>query len=120
MRSKWLIVMCAFGLGIGFSVVAQERTPWVEPPLGTLSPMGATIEVENYRCTVTSQRTIQCMNIGRVCAEFRATEEKRNAKTFGCAIEGGKNYPCPPDDPVRFKATVDGMRACWPMLYGSP
>lgn len=75
---------------------AADRTPWVEPPLGPVSSTGATIETESYRCTVESPYRILCMNIGRVCIAERARQETETAKTFGCAIEGNKNYPCPP------------------------
>lgn len=78
---------------------AADRTPWAEPPLGSVSTTGSSIEVEDYRCTVTSPYSISCLNVGRVCVAVRAEQEKIDARRFGCAIESSKNYPCPKDEP---------------------
>ena len=88
---------------------------------GEISKVGTAIEVESYRCEVTSQYGIQCINIGRVCEKFRAKEKERNDKIFGCAIEGSKNAPCPPWD-VDQKAMKDNLNLsmmCTPLALGS-
>jgi hypothetical protein len=96
---------------------AEDWKSWVEPPLGPISPTGSSIEVENYRCKVTGPRSIECMNIGRVCVASRAEEDKKSARQFGCAIEGNKNYPCPKDEPeVKEKQQI--RWACSPMSFG--
>ena len=81
-----------------------------------ISPTGSTIEVESFRCTVTSPYTIQCINIGRYCVAARAEYKARQDRTFGCAIPGEKTYPCPKDygDPnsAEFKRDVEIMRIC--------
>lgn len=100
---------------------AQSRTPWVEPPLGPISPVGTVIETESYRCTVTSARAISCMNIGRVCAQFRADEDALIAKMFGCAIEGSPNYPCEPWEKTTKHIEKNSrlLSACTTMIFGA-
>ena len=100
--------------------LAADRTPWVEPPDLPISPTGTTIEVENYRCEVTSPRGITCMNVGRVCKAFRAAQEADTAKTFGCAIKGEPTYPCPPweERMKKIEAESQASMMCMPMSYG--
>lgn len=110
-------------LVVGIAIArADDWKSWVEPPLGSISATGTSIEVENYRCTVTSPRTIQCLNVGRACVASRAEEDARSAKTFGCAIEGNKNYPCPKDqtdyNSPAFKKQAENLRMCSPMMFG--
>lgn len=54
---------------------------------GEISTPGDALEVESYRCVVTSPRTISCLNIGRVCEEARAKEEEANEHYLGCGLE---------------------------------
>ncbi len=64
---------------------------------GDISPTGTSIEVENYRCTVTSPRTLECQNIGRVCEAQRAADEIERKKDFGCALRSPPDCPPTPD-----------------------
>ena len=64
---------------------------------GDISPDGTAIEVENYRCTVTSPRTLECQNIGRVCEARRAADKIEHDKMFGCALRSPPDCPQSPD-----------------------
>lgn len=57
---------------------------------GDISRTGAVIEVEAYRCQVTSPRTIECKNIGRVCEQALAAEKKESDYYLGCALNEWK------------------------------
>jgi len=87
---------------------------------GDISEVGSALEVESYRCVVTSARAIECLNIGRVCVAARAEEEKRSKRWFGCAIKGNENYPCPPS-PSReeLEKNAKGSAGCFPTVFGS-
>lgn len=58
---------------------------------GDISENGTSIEVETYRCTVKSSRSIECTNVGRVCMEARAKQKKQDDYYFGCALDEWKN-----------------------------
>lgn len=57
---------------------------------GDISPVGAAVEVESYRCEVTSSRGISCINIGRICTEARAKQKVQDDYYFGCALDDWK------------------------------
>src|ERR1700743_3117959 len=57
---------------------------------GEISKPGATIEVENYRCTATSSRTLSCRNIGWVCEAQRKLEKETNDHYIGCGLDEWK------------------------------
>jgi hypothetical protein len=82
---------------------------------GNISPVGTTIEVENYKCVVVSARSIECTNVGRVCASARAKEQEFHDKYFGCRLDEWKlKHPgekCPDD-------FFHSPRECWPMTFG--
>lgn len=96
---------------------ADEFKHWVEPPAAPISPTGTILSVENYRCIVTSARSFECLNVGRVCVEQRKRDDEKTAKTFGCAIEGEPTYPCPKYDPPSDVELRQEM-ACAPTAYG--
>lgn len=81
-----------------------------------ISPVGSAIEVENYRCWVTSPRQITCQDIGRVCVAARKKAKETNAIRFGCALEDWKKaHPgktC--DDLEYYSAPIE----CWPTVMG--
>ena len=88
---------------------------------GQISTAGTSIEVENYRCTVRDSRSIECLNIGRVCEDYRAKEKARNDASFGCAGKDSPNYPCKEsrDDTMKhIKETEADSMACIPMVLG--
>jgi hypothetical protein len=80
------------------------------PDQGALSPVGTSVEVESYRCTVTSERSIECQNIGRVCRKALAKYKARSDYYFGCALsEWERSHPgeeCPTVDYEENKAVT--------------
>lgn len=92
---------------------------------GEISPTGSKIEVEDYQCTVTGPRNVQCINTGRLCAAYRAKKKAADDKVFGCAVEGSKNYPCKPwpdeqkriEDDVAISQSLDKF-GCTPIGIG--
>lgn len=95
------------------SARADDYTHWKEPELGPISAAGTVIDVENYHCVVKGPRSIECLNVGRVCIERQKRDDEKLARRFGCAIQGEKNYPCPKDDPIE-----PDVGSCWPMEIG--
>lgn len=87
---------------------------------GEISSINSTIEVENYKCTVRSERSIVCQNIGRVCIAYNKMREERDSKRIGCAVEGNKNYPCPSwkNTLKEIEEEKDKSMACTPMSFG--
>lgn len=80
-----------------------------------ISPIGTSIEVQDYRCTVRSPYTIECTDIGRVCLAARVWKKKQTDHYLGCATDAwGAAHPgegCPSqryDEPAR----------CTPMVFG--
>lgn len=112
MIKLWIMVIL---VSLASPCAAEDRTPWVEPPLGPLSAPGTKIETQDYQCSVASVYAINCINVGRACVQYRAEQEKRDARHFGCAIQGEKNYPCPTDNPP---LDVNMARICIPMTLG--
>lgn len=88
---------------------------------GELSHVGDAIEVESYRCEVVTPYRIECTDIGRVCEKFRAEEKSELDKSFGCAIEGSKNAPCPPweEQMKRSKKNRDLFMRCMSLSLGA-
>lgn len=82
---------------------------------GDISEKGSAIEVESYRCEVTSSRSIQCINIGRICTEARAKAKKQSDHYLGCALdEWKKTHPkesCPAD-------WYHSPMECSPIVFG--
>lgn len=66
--------------------------------VGVVSPVGDEIDIENFKCSVVSPYSIECWNTGKVCEEYHRIDKEWSRKINGCAIEGNKNYPCPPDE----------------------
>jgi hypothetical protein len=89
-------------------ITLQSQGP-PDPP-NAVSPVGASLEVENYRCTVTSERSIKCQNIGRVCRAALAKYKARSDYYFGCGLDGWRiSHPgeeCPPVDYEENKAVL--------------
>lgn len=83
---------------------------------GEISKIGEAIEVEDYRCVVKSERSIECQNIGRVCEAANAKQKKQNDYYFGCGLDKWKaahpKESCmPPDGKVyRAPSYCDTMR----------
>lgn len=87
---------------------------------GDISSKGSTIEVQDYMCEVTSEYSIKCWNVGRVCVDFRTKEKERNDKAFGCALESNKNYPCEPWEKTtkRIHDNLSLSMTCSTMSFG--
>lgn len=85
-----------------------------------VSPTGTTIEVETYKCKVTSPRSIECQNIGRVCNAYNKLLAERHEKEFGCGLKDNKNYPCKPWEEIleRIKKESDLANSCTRMIFG--
>lgn len=96
---------------------SEDRIPWKEPTAGPISPTGTVIDVENYHCVVKGPRSVECLNVGRVCLEKRARDEIHTSRTFGCALKDSPNHPCPLDDPAEQKRAVE-TGSCWPIMIG--
>jgi hypothetical protein len=87
---------------------------------GDISKPGDAIEVENYRCEVTSSRAISCQNIGRVCQELNAKEKIEHDKTFGCATHKPNDCPPWPDyESDAMKAHIQELSYCMKTIYGA-
>jgi hypothetical protein len=89
-------------------VISGAQCP-PDPPT-SVSPVGTSLEVENYRCTVTSERSIECQNIGRVCRAALAKYKEHSDYYFRCALnEWRTSHPgkeCPPVDSEENKAVL--------------
>jgi len=78
-----------------------------------MSKVGSKLEVESWRCTATSERSIECINIGRVCEKKRNDYEAWSKTWFGCAVKGTH---CPTDQEE--KQHPHPPEYCTPMLFG--
>jgi hypothetical protein len=96
------------------TAIAEDK----EPSLGPISPNGSIIEIQDYRCEVRSPYSIICLNIGRVCRDWREREREHTKKTFGCAIKGEPTYPCPPWKEEQKRIAETSKFSCWPMVIG--
>lgn len=85
---------------------------------GEISKPGTAIEVENYRCVTTSERTIRCQNIGRVCVAFRAQEKIRDDKEFGCATKTPQTCEPWSETTKHINETLNLSMSCSSMLFG--
>lgn len=112
----------AIMLLISTAAVAEEKTPYDEPPDGPISQVGTVIETQDIRCEVKSPLAIQCINIGRVCRAYRAERAIDYRKTFGCALEDSPNHPCPPWDErtAKIKKEIESgiSSMCTPLMMG--
>lgn len=64
--------------------------PCPPPPFTHQSSIGASIEVESYRCTVKSEYKISCQNIGPICRRVLAEKKKTDDYYFGCELDAWK------------------------------
>lgn len=81
------LVAVSFCASAHAEMATSPTAPKKEPSRSDISPVGSAITVENMKCWTTSVRTINCLNIGRFCVEWRAKEKKHTDYYFGCALE---------------------------------
>lgn len=77
-----------------------------------VSPIGSRIVVEDFECHTTSERSIECRNIGRVCREKTTAYAAWEKTWFACAVKGTH---CPTD--AETKAHPNPSE-CWPIKVG--
>lgn len=111
-----LLTCLALGVFLN-SASADDFQHWKEPPYAPISPTGTVMSVESIRCEVKGPRTIECLNIGRVCVDFRRKQDEDSAKRFGCASADSPNHPCP-EYKTPSPEEINFSMSCTTMLLG--
>lgn len=98
------LVLCASVRAAQLNLSTETVTPLnADGTLKSATSPGASLVIDDWKCTIQSQRGIRCDNTSDYCVKLFERVRTYRKHMFGCGVEGYPNYPCDEKaiDPLR-------------------